>query len=200
MIRIRRHLYLVGTLGLAAATGCSVADNEPQPAASQGGEATPSEPGQANASASPSDPQILFILSTVDSAEIEQAQLALNKAQSPRVREFASSMIQQHTASREEGAQIASTNSLTPESSPAAAELQQKAAQTLNKLSAVEPSAFDRQYMQVQVEQHGEVLNMLKTRLIPAADTEALAHQLRATQEMVQMHHKHAQELATTLQ
>jgi putative membrane protein len=198
MIQIRPHLYLVSALGLAAASGCSVADSEAEPAASQGGEATPAEPGQANASA-PSDAQILFILSTVDRAEIEQGQLALNKAQSPRVREFASSMIQQHTASSEEGAQIASTNGMTPESSAAAAELQQKAAQTLNKLSAAEPSSFDQQYVQSQVTQHQEVLNMIKSRLIPAADNEALLHQLQATQEMVQMHHKHAQDLAASM-
>jgi putative membrane protein len=198
MIQIRPHLYLVSALGLAAASGCSVADSEAEPAASQGGEATPAEPGQANASA-PSDAQILFILSTVDRAEIEQGQLALNKAQSPRVREFASSMIQQHTASSEEGAQIASTNGMTPESSAAAAELQQKAAQTLNKLSAADPSSFDQQYVQSQVTQHQEVLSMIKSRLIPAADNEALLHQLQATQEMVQMHHKHAQDLAASM-
>jgi putative membrane protein len=199
MIQIRPHLYFVGALGLVAASGCSVADSESEPAASQGGEATPAEPGQANASA-PSDAQILFILSTVDRAEIEQGQLALNKAQSPRVREFASSMIQQHTASSEEGAQIASTNSMTPESSAAAAELQQKAAQTLNTLSAADPSAFDQQYVQSQVTQHQEVLSMIKSRLIPAADNEALLRQLQATQEMVQMHHKHAQDLAASMQ
>ena len=135
MIPIRSHLYIAGALGLIAASGCSVADSEPEPAASQGGEATPADPSQSNANA-PSDAQILLILSTVDRAEIEQGQLALNKAQSPRVREFASSMIQQHTASSEEGAQIASTNGMTPQSSSAATELQRKAAQTLNELGS----------------------------------------------------------------
>jgi len=196
MRRSKHHTLAAALLALAGSTGCSSSSQSTAaPAASQGGEATPAAPSGSAAQA-PSDEEIISIVTIIDNAEIEQGRLALEKAQSPRVREYATAMIEKHTASKDEAAQIAATNELTPETSALSSELQAKGADTLQTLRATEPAAFDRAYIQAQVQQHREFLDLLDQRLLPNADNEALLHELQAIRDSVREHLKHAQDLA----
>jgi putative membrane protein len=159
--------------------------------ASQGDEATPEE-----THTTLSDAQITQILATVDSGEIEQAQLAAAKATDPRVREFAQNMIDQHTQSKLEGQQLAAQNNLTPTPSPMATQLQSKANQTLEQLKAADASSFDQMYMRAQIKQHQAVLNALSDQLQPAASSPALKQMLSKARSMVQHHLDQAQQIA----
>lgn len=189
---------------LSAWAGCSSkGDSEhPAPAASQGGEATPPE-----ATANPNgvsaqrlrDGQIVQLLASVDTAEINQGRLALTRATDPRVREYAQHMIDQHSQSKQKGSQLASANNLTPEPSPLAAELESKTTQVLTSFESAKPAAFDSTYMNAQITQHKEVLDIIDSQLIPAAKSPDLSARLSSMRNLVQMHLSEAQRIAPSL-
>jgi putative membrane protein len=172
-------------LGLAASNGCSKGSSASDaPGASQGSEATPGETDNGK----PTDGQIAQVLANVDDAEVQQAQLALTKTSNPQVRDFANMMIEQHTSSKQQAAQLATQANINPSPSPIANKLQTKASKTLEKLNAADPSDFDNTYVKAQIEQHKDVLDLLNDKLIPAATDPMMQQQLTTTKAMVQHH------------
>jgi predicted outer membrane protein len=79
-------------------------------------------------------------------AEVQDAQLAQQKSASSDVKQFAGTMITDHTQANTELKQIAHGKGITPPNAPTRA--QQSAQEDLKKLSG---GAFDRQYMKQQV-------------------------------------------------
>jgi putative membrane protein len=128
------------------------------------------------------------ILDSVDTGEIEQAQVAKTKASDPRVRDFATQMISEHTKSKQKGDQLASQTGMTPAASKYSQDLQAKGSQMLAKLRAADASSFDSTYMAGQVQQHQEVLSLLNDKLLPAASDASLRQMLQEAQTMVQHH------------
>jgi len=178
-----------------AATGCSKNASTPEPGASQGSEAPPVPATGTVPMTKLSDGQIAEILSTVDSGEIEQAQVALQRATRPEVRDFATHMVDQHTASKQAGAQLASQSGLTPAPSPKAAELKAASEKMLQTLNAADASNFDITYVDGQIAQHATVLKMIEDQLTPAVNDSALRDQLSTARGMVQRHLDQARQL-----
>lgn len=229
MTKIQSVCLALGASALAVCAGCSSKDEAsenqyPQPAASQGDEATPAEPTTSgamgasattptrdvNAATAPAaytnvgseslrDSQILQVLKSVDQAEIDQANVARNKANAPRVNTFAEHMIEQHTRSQKEGADLASKMGVQPEDSKLGAELQGKAAQTLQTLRGTDASTFDRTYMQAQAKQHQEVLDLLDRHLMPSASNADMRATLKDVRAMVSSHLSEAQSILANL-
>jgi len=185
-----KNLVLLAVLGLAAWTGCSKdSGSSTAPGASQGSEATPPEGSRKSGKmAALTDGQILQVLSNVDSGEIEQAQVALTKATSPAVREFAQHMVDQHTQSKDNGQQLATETKIIPSPSAPADEVRTKGSNVLEKLNSADAASFDSTYMQAQIQQHQEVLKMLDEKLIPSASSPQLRTALEKVKAMVEHH------------
>jgi putative membrane protein len=183
----------------AAMVGCSK-DNtsEVAPAASQGDEVTPAERSVNDDATTLTEGQSLQILDTVDSGEIAQGQLAVTKASAQSVRDFANDMIEQHSRAKQEGAQYAQQNNITPAPSKLSNKLENHGADVLHKLQTQEGADFDAAYMKAQVEQHQEVLKKLDNRLIPSASARARTH-LETAREMVHHHLVKAKEIQASL-
>jgi putative membrane protein len=185
------------TLATWMAMACSSDPEEPQspPGASQGNEAAPStaEAQPVEWGTAVTDGQILEALAAVDTAEIEQAQVALSKAQSPRVREFATHMVEEHSASKRSGEEIAAAAGATRSDSVFSLNLKSKAAEVLQTLNASDAAAFDHAYIMSQVQQHQEVLKLLTERMIPAASSSPVREHATKAQTMVQQHLERAQ-------
>jgi len=178
---------------VAILTGCSKSAEEAAPAASQGDEASPEE------TARMSDGQLLQVISMVDTGEIQQAQIALTKASSPQVRNFASDMVEQHTRAKQQTAALAAQNGLVLRSSPTSDKLQRDGTSMLETLQRTDTRQFDTVYIQGQVTQHDEVLKMLDDKLIPGAANARVRQQLSDARTLVQQHLRHATELKDAL-
>lgn len=198
MTEYRWTTCMIVTGALATWLGCSQgADpSELPPAASQGGEATPIEPAELDGQ---SDEQILGIVTVVDATEIEQAQLARVRAQSPQVREFADLLIRKHGASVDELARIAKTNDMTSEAGSISRALTAQGDQSLDTLRAADEATFDEVYLKLEIDRHREFLSLLNGRLLPDVDNEALLHQLQAARDSAQDQLMHAEKLVTRL-
>lgn len=134
------------------------------------------------------DAQIVHVLATVDTSEIEQAKLAQKKSKNPQVKKFAAHMIQQHTKGKTKGAAWAKKAKLTPEESPVSTELTTKSSAQLEALNAAEPALFDATYIGGQATAHQEVLTLINAQLEPNSQSPDLKAMLGEIKTMVEGH------------
>jgi putative membrane protein len=118
-----------------------------------------------------SDAQILGIADTANSGEIEQANIALSKAQKDSVKQFAQLMVKDHTAAKEKGKVVGRELGLTPAPSALANGIEKDGDAVTSQLEKATPSDFDMTYLQLQVREHEKVLKAIDG-LIPKADAQ----------------------------
>lgn len=191
----------IAIVSLAATCACSKSSSEhPQPGASQGDEAYPAQPGAMDSTTGkPSDGQILGILGTIDTGEIQQAQIAVEKASDPSVKGFANHMIQAHTDAKQKGSAFAAQHNLTAATSPTSEKIKAESMTTVETLNQTSGAAFDTTYLKGQIKQHEDGLKLIRSELMSAARNESLGVELRAAEKMVQSHLEEAQQLLTKL-
>jgi putative membrane protein len=82
-------------------------------------------------------------------AEVQMGQLALQKASSPQVKEFAQRMVTDHTQANQDLMQLGKSEKLTLPT-----QLDAKHKSEMDRLSAMSGNAFDAAYMQHMVQDH----------------------------------------------
>src|ERR1041385_3255977 len=73
---------------------------------------------QTSPAGAPTDPQIAMIVVTADNVDIAAGKLAVKKSTNPKVKEFAESMVRDHTSVNKQATDLAKKLKLTPEQSP----------------------------------------------------------------------------------
>jgi putative membrane protein len=92
-------------------------------------------------------------------AEIQLGQLAVQRAQNQDVREFAQRMIDDHTRAQNQLEQV-----VRPANIEMPRELGPQHQQIEQRLSGLEGNAFDREYIDVMVQEHQETIELLSER------------------------------------
>jgi putative membrane protein len=90
-------------------------------------------------------------------AEVAAAQLAQQKSQDPKVKEFAQQMITDHTAANQQLTTLAQQKGIDVPSSPDAKDQKQ-----LDKLSKLDEPKFDKMYLKAQVKDHQSMLSLMQ--------------------------------------
>jgi putative membrane protein len=90
-------------------------------------------------------------------AEVQAAQLAQQKSQDAKVKEFADKMVTDHTANNKQLASLAEQKGVTV---PTA--LDAKDQKQLDKLSSLDGAKFDKAYLKAQVRDHEAMLKLLQ--------------------------------------
>ena len=106
--------------------------------------------------------QFIKDITIVGLAEIELGKVAAQKAADPEVRAFGEAMVKDHTEANEKLARIASQLNVQPPT-----QLDKKHQELVAKLSKLEGSTFDREYMTAMAHGHEEDLFNLKARTGP---------------------------------
>ncbi len=101
-------------------------------------------------------------------AEIQMSQLAQQNAQNPQVKQFAQTMIDQHTQAQNQLQQIASQSGVTL---PASLDKKHEAVQT--RLSKLHGAAFDKAYVDAMVKDHQKAQKLLQKEANGAAPSPA---------------------------
>ncbi len=136
-----------------------------------------------NGDTSPQD--VLSKIHTTNQNEIQMAKLAMQKAQSPEVKQFAQQMIKDHTAADQKVVKLAKQEHLTLGKYPLTAAQQG----TMDKLMSTSGTEFDKAYMEANRVGHDKAITMLKDAEKQTTDpkVKALIAQLLPTVE----HHDH---------
>jgi putative membrane protein len=97
--------------------------------------------------------------SIVNMAEIQLGQLAAERAQNPQVKQFAQTMVDDHTKAQEQLKTVASSQNI-----PIPSALDAKHQKLHDKLAKLQGAEFDRAYMDAMVDGHKDAEKLLKKR------------------------------------
>jgi putative membrane protein len=135
--------------------------------------------------------QALGVLAAINQAEINAGQLALARGQNAATRQYAQTMIQEHTQNQ------TLLEAWQPDKRSAPA--QAKAAEALAEAATLvkqQGAAFDAAYLNAMVTDHRKALDTLDTMIIPAATRADLRTFLKETRAHVADHLARAERLA----
>lgn len=145
------------------------------------------------------DAESASIMSTANTAEIQEGQLALQKSRNDAVRQFAQRMVSDHTALNQELMAHMRRHRGTSGANPITNQLQSNTQQTTRNLQQLEGMQFDRAYIENQIAMHQWLLNTLDNALIPGADDKQLEADLREARDVIASHLQHARQVQSSL-
>ena len=116
------------------------------------------------------DKKFVETIASAGLSEVQAAQLAQQKSQDQKIKDFAQDMITDHTANNKQLADLATQKGLTVPTAPDAKDQKQ-----LDKLQSLEGKKFDRVYLKTQVHDHEKVLKLLQTEASDGADPDIKA-------------------------
>jgi putative membrane protein len=141
------------------------------------------------------DPHIVGIVATANQGEIDQGNAAASRATNPDVRAFAQMMVRDHTTALGAVRDTAARAGVTAADNDTTAALQRESGETVTNLGTYSGAAFDRTYMQTQVDLHQWLLTALDQQLIPMAKNRDLRSLLETQRVSVAAHLEQARSL-----
>jgi len=145
-----------------------------------------------------SNANVVAVLNTIDTSEIEAAQLAKQKASSQAVRTYAGRLVDEHTDMMQKNLQLARRIKVEPEKPRLASALESTHQQTMEQLRKRSGQDFDRAYMTYQVQMHEQALKLVEDTAESADDSRLKQHLIQARPEL-QSHLSAAQNLQRQL-
>jgi putative membrane protein len=133
-----------------------------------------------------------------DSIEMAMAQLAASRTQNAAVKDFANQLIADNTAHLSELNKLAAKADIGREANASDTTGAHLAGQLATLKSMAPDAAFDRAFVQDQIEQHQTAIDALKT-LSPAATSADVRSDVTAALPVVEKHLAAAQQLAVQL-
>lgn len=119
------------------------------------------------------DATIVAIFDAANTADIETGTLAAERGASAKVREFGAMLARDHKAVRQQGRDLAARLGVTP-TPPADDPSARQHAAAMARLRGLDGPAFDRAFLQHEVDFHRGVIDAVTTTLLPAIDNEEL--------------------------
>jgi putative membrane protein len=113
------------------------------------------------------DPTIVAIFDAANTYDIETGRLAARKGNSSAVREFGKMIARDHKNVREQGRELAKSLHVTP-TPPANFALATAHAEAMKSLRGARGKAFDRTFLQHEVDFHNAVIDAVTKTLLPA--------------------------------
>ena len=147
----------------------------------------------------PNDAQIAAIVVTANQVDIDAGKLAESKAASKDVKAFGKQMVTDHTGVNKSATDLAAKLKLKPEDNPTAQSLKKGGADNVAHLKTLKGAAFDKAYVDHEVEYHQAVIDALDKTLIPNAQNAELKSLLVKTRPAFIAHLEHAKKLQSSL-
>jgi putative membrane protein len=113
------------------------------------------------------DPTIVAIFDAANTYDIETGSLAVRKGSSQRVRDFGAMLARDHQNVRQQGRDLAKSLGVTP-TPPSDFALAKAHATAIKSLRALKGKAFDRAFLQHEVDFHNAVIDAVTKTLLPA--------------------------------
>jgi putative membrane protein len=132
-----------------------------------------------------SDAQLLGVADTVNTGEIDRANVAVEKAQADSVKQFAQTMLKEHIEAKEQGRKLLAEYGISV--SGLSAGMQKESDETMTQLQTVVPSSFDRTYLQSQIRLQQKLIRTLDD-VIPQAQGPQLKGLLEYMRQMADRH------------
>lgn len=145
------------------------------------------------------DAEIAMIVVVADTVDVDYGKLAVKTTSNQAVKEFAETMVRDHTAVNEKATALAKKLGVTPEASETSKNLKVGGEKQLAKLKALSGAAFDKAYVDNEVSYHEAVIGMLDKTLIPNTKNAELKSLLESGRPIFATHLEHAKMLQASL-
>jgi putative membrane protein len=145
------------------------------------------------------DANIVAIVTAANDGQIEEGKAAKSTTKNIKVRELAVGMITDHTSLNKQGSDLAKKLSVTPEENDASRGIKSSADSTVAALKNLKGTDFDKAYVDHQVAEHQQVLDLLDNTLIPGAQNADLKTLLQSARPIIAAHLEHAKRVQTAL-
>ncbi len=145
------------------------------------------------------DDQILAVIHTANAGEVDQAKLAQSKATVSSVKKFAQMMAKDHTEADAKTTTLAKKQNNASTTSDLKTSIEADAKELTTKMNKEKGKAFDRAYIDAQVKEHQAVLDAIKDKLLPNAQSSEVKALLEAVREKVAHHLDEAKKIQETL-
>jgi putative membrane protein len=145
------------------------------------------------------DPQIAAIVVAANTVDIEAGKLAQSKTRNEKVKLFADTMINDHTAVNKSAVELVTKLGVTPEESETSRALTASGEQARARLGGLSGKEFDREYIANEVAYHKLVIDAVDKTLIPNAQNAELKAALVNVRPALVAHLQHAEQIQAEL-
>lgn len=139
-----------------------------------------------------SDPEVAHVAVTANAIDIDLAKFAQTRTRSAVVRQFAQTMITDHSAVNAQAAALAGKLGVTPADNAVSQSLQTGAADARKALEPLRGVAFDRAYLDREIGYHQAVLDAIDKLLVPTTENAELKKLLVDVRPAIATHLEHA--------
>jgi putative membrane protein len=151
--------------------------------------------GKAAAAGGPSDPQIAGIVVAANQIDIDAGKLAKSRSKDKEVLAFADQMINDHTAVNKQASALVQKLKVKPEDSETSRSLKKGGDENVAKLKKLSGGAFDKAYVDHEVDYHQAVLDAIDKTLVPAARNAELKDLIMKVRPAIAQHLDHAKHI-----
>ncbi len=194
MMHSRRTALLVGAAVLAACAPASSMQMR-----SDAGGPTPGSTSATSSAPALTDANIAAIVVAANTIDIKNAELALDKSKNEAIRQFAQTMVTDHTGVNKAAVDLVTKLQVTPAPNETSAGLTRSADETRAMLAKKSGADFDRAYIANEVAYHTTVLGAVDSALIPGASNAELKALLVSVRPAFVAHLEHAKRLSASL-
>lgn len=152
----------------------------------------------AQASSKLDDPTIVAIFDAASTYDIETSSLAVSRGHSAAVRDFGKMLVRDHRNVRAQGRDLARSLHVTP-TPPKDFALAKAHANAMRSLRRADGRAFDRAYLQHEVDFHNAVIDAVTKTLLPAIQNAQLKNLVTKVAPAFVAHRDAAQNLLNEL-
>jgi putative membrane protein len=148
-----------------------------------------------SAQSGPNDAQIAAIVVTANQVDIDAGKLAESKGKSKDVKAFGKMMVTDHAGVNKSATALVTKLHVKPEDNPTAQSLKAGGAENVKHLKTLSGAAFDKAYIDHEVDYHQQVLDAIDKTLIPSAQNAELKALLVKVRPAFVAHLDHAKHI-----
>jgi putative membrane protein len=145
------------------------------------------------------DAQIASIVVTANQVDIDAGKLAAAKAADPQIRKFGQQMVTDHAGVNKAATELVTKLGVTPADNPTSQSLKAGGDKNVARLKGLSGAAFDKAYIQHEIEYHQQVLEALDKTLVPGAKNPELKALLVKVRPAFVAHLEHAKQIQAAL-
>lgn len=145
------------------------------------------------------DAQVAAVARTANTGEVQQGEVARDRATNAEVRQFATMMVEDHTRANQELETLASTRGIAFAEGAATDTLRRNAETSVSNLRQYSGVELDRAYIRHQVELHQYLLNVIDQNLLPATSDAEMRTYLQTMRGSVATHLEQARQISGRL-
>ncbi len=145
------------------------------------------------------DSQIAMVMRVLNIGEVREGELARDKSGNAAIRDFGLMMVNEHTAQNNKAESELLRADIASEDTTVSRDLDASSGAATDRLRGMTGTAFDRAYIDREVEAHQNALNLIDKTLTPDAHKKIVKDQVAALRKLVDAHLARAKQIQTSL-